>query len=319
MERRLISIRLALATVLSARTLACLAATILVLGYARPADAQQGALAYTFESGLQGFHPNGAGTTVSLDPFGATQGSATSMKLSLVAGQTFAAALSEGPQLTPLLADPPGLDFVVFDLTLTEEFPSEGYARIGISLFGASQPDYPGGQQFGLQVNYPTSDEVPVQPLAANVTHQIRINLSKALHPLTFETASFREIFGSGPNDLIPTGFEIYMSKSNNSQWTGYIYNIRLGVNPDANFNHDAQIDGVDLGIWKSSFGLNAGGDADKDGDTDGADFLAWQNQFGPAPGITAAPEPSTIVLAGAMLLGVASQVRRRRISAVGN
>ena len=71
--------------------------------------------------------------------------------------------------------------------------------------------------------------------------------------------------------------------------WTGYIDNIRLGVNPDANFNHDTQIDGVDLGIWKTSFGGGAGGDADHDSDTDGADFLVWQRQFGPVAGVATA------------------------------
>lgn len=42
-------------------------------------------------------------------------------------------------------------------------------------------------------------------------------------------------------------------------------------------FNSNATVDGVDLGIWQASYGLGNGADADRDGDSDGMDFLAWQ------------------------------------------
>src|SRR4051794_29693835 len=78
------------------------------------------ALAYSFENDLQGFHPNGLGTTITQDTIGATQGT-HSMKVSIVGGATFVGALT--PTLDPsIFGDPPGLDHVHFDMTITQRF-----------------------------------------------------------------------------------------------------------------------------------------------------------------------------------------------------
>jgi hypothetical protein len=81
--------------------------------------------------------------------------------------------------------------------------------------------------------------------------------------------------------------------------------NINLAEALSTDFDVDGDSDADDLTEWRLSFGDDAGGDADGDGDTDGSDFLAWQRQVGSvALGLhastTAAPEPSSIAMAGA-------------------
>jgi hypothetical protein len=54
----------------------------------------------------------------------------------------------------------------------------------------------------------------------------VRIDLSSATHPMTFATnQSFNQIFGtvgSGPNDMIPTGFQFFFNKSGDAPLTVY-------------------------------------------------------------------------------------------------
>jgi len=104
----------------------------------------------------------------------------------------------------------------------------------------------------------------------------------------------------ASPNDIIATGFQIYINKSNTAPWTGYVDNIRMGINPppaDADFNNDAAVDGLDLGIWKGAYNVSANGDADQDGYSDGNDFLIWQRQLGPVPPLSSVPEPASWVI----------------------
>lgn len=54
---------------------------------------------------------------------------------------------------------------------------------------------------------------------------------------------------------------------------------------PNADFNSDGTVDGVDGTLWEAGFGTTSGaeqsdGDADHDGDVDGSDFLNWQQSF---------------------------------------
>jgi hypothetical protein len=81
-----------------------------------------------------------------------------------------------------------------------------------------------------------------------------------------------------------------------------------------ADFDRDGDVDGDDFLDWQASFGVDAGGDADADGDTDGDDFLIWQSEFGTLAGngSAAVPEPSTWLLAAALLAGL---LARRRLS----
>ncbi|MCC6493191.1 MAG: hypothetical protein IT424_09235 [Pirellulales bacterium] len=273
----------------------------------------QGTTVYTFEPGLQGFGPNGGGVSIAWDTIGATEGE-HSMKMSIVQGATFVGTLTA--ELPPEIGDPPGLDFVIFDLTITEPFPAEGFIDAGITVFGASQPDDPNGQQFGLQAQF-FDNQFPLGDLPAG-THEVRMDLTSTTHPLTFATGqSFNDVFGtagSGPLDIIPTGFQIYINKSSTAPWTGYIDNIRVGLNPpalDADFNDDQQVDAGDLSIWGAAFGVDAKGDADGDLDSDGDDMLVWQRQFGPVAAVHAVPEPAAGWLAIAAAAGLLRARRR--------
>ncbi|BBO32192.1 dockerin type I domain-containing protein [Lacipirellula parvula] len=96
-----------------------------------------------------------------------------------------------------------------------------------------------------------------------------------------------------------------------------------------ADFNGDNIVNAADLAIWKLNFGVGlnpppaatkAQGDANGDGVVDGSDFLLIQQQYGgppvaiPASGgsIVGVPEPSSLVLAAAVL-GLPLAARRRR------
>lgn len=275
-------------------------------------------LAYSFETDLQGFGPNGLGVTVTSDTIGATEGT-NSMKVSIVAPATFVGAATT--QLEPFIGDPPGLDFLLFDLTLTSAFPTEGFVDAGVTVFGVTQPDFPGGQQPADAQFF--ANQVPLGDLAVG-THSIRMELSQAVHPVTFVTASFNEIFGtvgSGPNDIIPTGFQIYINKSSNAPWTGYIDNIRVGSNATGNggdYNADGVVDAADYTVWRDNLGAGPAGDGTTTGDllgvpdgvVDNFDYAYWVQQFGTSPGggspgvsgANATPEPSMLLIAALTL-----------------
>ena len=202
-------------------------AAALTLGAAGLAQA---APAYSFEGGSppDGFGPNGGGVTVTQDTIGATDGS-KSLKVSVVAGATFVGALS-GVVPAPL-NDPPGVGAILFDLTIApgQEFTG-GFAVVGVTIFGASQPGP--GQQFGLQSQF--ADFEHIGGKAAGTYKDIRIDLTSATHPLTFVGGqSFNAIFGpnpGAPNDVIPTGFQLFVNKSNDLPVSFYIDNVRTVV-----------------------------------------------------------------------------------------
>ncbi|MEM9658117.1 MAG: hypothetical protein AAF961_07130, partial [Planctomycetota bacterium] len=274
----------------------------------------QGTLVYSFEPDLEGFFGNGFGATTDQDEIGATEG-VSSMRLEIVEGATFVGALTD--DLAPEIGDPPGMDFVVFDLTILEEFPSEpgDFVDAGITIFGATQPDFPGGQQFGLQAQF-LANQVPLGGLSVG-THEIRMDLAEAVHPVTFETGSFNDIFGvegSDPDDMIPTGFQIYINKSSTAPWTGYFDNLRVGITGGPDFNQDGAVDGLDLPVWESAFGVDDGADADGDGISDGADFLIWQRQFDNSGSslVVSIPEPSAFFLAALACMACRGAIRLR-------
>jgi len=64
----------------------------------------------------------------------------------------------------------------------------------------------------------------------------------------------------------------------------GAVYVLFLKPPTPGDFDTDGDVDGVDLGIWETSYGRDDGADADGDGDSDGADFLIWQSNFSPPP-----------------------------------
>ncbi len=106
-------------------------------------------------------------------PIGATAG-ANSLKVSIVPGATFVGALTGN--LDPAFGNPPGVDHILFDLTIApgEEFTG-GFGIIGVTIFGASQPDYPGGQQFGLQAQFLTSNTLRAKQREPTTTSKLTL------------------------------------------------------------------------------------------------------------------------------------------------
>lgn len=278
-------------------------------------------LAFSFESGLQGFGPNGLGVTVTQDTIGATEGT-QSMKVSLVEGATFEGALTT--ELLPFIGDPPGLDFIVFDLTITEQFPEEAnFVDAGITVFASTQPDFPGGPFEGLSIQF-QADQVQLGDLPVG-THEVRMNLLNAVNPLTFTSQSFNEIvgeLGSDPNDLIPTSFQIYINKSADAPWTGYFDNIRTGSIGGPNggdYNGDGVVNAADYTVWRDSFPLGLGGDGTTTGDLlgvpdgtiDESDYDYWAQEYGNViASASGVPEPSTVFLT--LVAGVVGMLATR-------
>jgi hypothetical protein len=207
-------------------------ATVAVLASAGVVNAQT---LYSFETppvNPDGFGPNGGGVTISQDTIGATN-LLHSMKVDVVQGATFVGALTG--VVNPAIGDPPGLNTLYFDLTVTQPFTG-AFAVAGITIFGASQPGP--GQQFGLQAQFADIEHIEGKGPG---TYTVQIDLNSATNPLTFATGqSFNQIFGtvgSGPNDLIPTGVQLFFNKSNDAPLTVYIDNIRLSVPEPATFS----------------------------------------------------------------------------------
>jgi hypothetical protein len=187
-------------------------------------------LAYSFEGAAppDGFGANGGGVNVTQDTIGATQGT-NSMGVSVVAGATFVGALTSN--LPSSIGDPPGLEYILFDLTIPQggEFTGS-FALVGVTIFGATQPGP--GQQFGLQSQFADFEQIGGK--AAGTYNDVRIDLNSATHPTTFAAnQTFNQIFGPNPgasNDIIPTGFQFFFNKSNDAGMTVYIDNVRTFV-----------------------------------------------------------------------------------------
>ncbi|HEY4234693.1 MAG TPA: PEP-CTERM sorting domain-containing protein [Lacipirellulaceae bacterium] len=266
---------------------------------------------YSFETGTStapdGFGPNGGGT-VSQDTIGATSG-AHSLKYTVPAGATFTGALTSTID-TNVINNPPGIDHVLFDLTIApgDQFTGS-FARIGISVFGAV------GQSFGLQAQFrgvPAGQEEPhIDGLAPGTYKDMRINLTGATNPFDFETdQTFNQIFGSGENQLIPTGFQFQINKSNDAPVTIYIDNVRVGTTVAGDYNGNGIVDAADYTIWRDTLGSttdlrangdNAGASANV---IDQADYTFWKSRFGaisgPGSGALssgAVPEPASAAL----------------------
>ncbi|MEO0477051.1 MAG: hypothetical protein AAF085_13930 [Planctomycetota bacterium] len=294
-------------------------ATLIAVTWCSSAAAQL-ELVYSFEDGTQGFVPNGGLFPVEVDTIGATDG-VQSLEVAVPEPATFVGALTD--QVDAFVTVDP-LESVVFDLTITEMFPEEAaFVDAGITFFGSSQPDFPGGPFEGLQVQF-QADQVQLQDLQVG-THEIRIDLLSATNPLTFESGlPFNEIFGdfgSGPNDLIATGFQIYINKSADAPWTGYFDNIRVGVGPDGlpgDANGDGSVDLLDLDILGANFGLTpadlAEGDFNDDDIVDLLDLDILGANFGTmAAASTSVPEPSATMLVAAWLAAFAARLRAAR------
>jgi hypothetical protein len=238
------------------------------------------------------------------------------MKVAMT-GPTFVGA--QTALLHPAIGDPPGLDHVSFDLTITEPFlmeGEEGFAVVGVMVFGVDQAANPVQIQTG-----PSEDpalEFHIDGLEPG-TYPVTIDMTQfASHPITFEEGpiSFNDIIGtegSGPNDMIPTSFQLYFNKTGGLQFglTVYIDNIRVGMmsaDIDGDHNKDGKVDAADYVAWR------------KDPDAFGGDlgYSMWVQHFGEPAGGGAAgvPEPATLLVLVVAAAGVCGMRRPRSHSA---
>ncbi len=177
---------------------------------------------YSFEAGADGFF--GLGATVAQEPTIGVTHLENSLKYEVGAGGFVGARTETVVPVT--LNDPPGVGYVLFDVTLTDAYP-DTFADIGVTVFGHAL-NAPGGAQFGHQVQF--ADTVSIAALGAGTHLDQRIDLDQSVGPYRFGE-SFNDIFGPGPTDLtVASAFQFFISKNVLTPVTIYIDNVRLAV-----------------------------------------------------------------------------------------
>jgi hypothetical protein len=275
----------------------------------------QDLLAYSFET-IQGPGPDGfernptAGGTYTQDTIGATHGN-FSLKADLIAnGDTFVGVYTQLLNPTPhgaIIGDPPGIDHVLFDATVVDQFAGN-FADVGVTVFGCDQIG-----NCGLQRQFISQVSVDRPP---GTYTDLRIDLTDS-HGAG---ESFNDAFGeSGSGSpLIPTHFQLLINKAFGAPLTIYIDNVRVGMTPPAvegDYNGNGKVDAADYVLWRDG-GPLANEVADP-GTVSPADYTEWRARFGNPPagnslGSSSVPEPSC----GMMLLCAAAcrlAVRSRR------
>jgi len=212
--------------------LVCVATMVAILLSAGAVQAQ--VPAYSFEvivagganpPGPDGFF--GLGATVSQEPTIGVTHLENSLKYDVGVGGFVGARTEIVP---PTLNDPPGVKYVLFDLTLPAAYP-DTFANMGITVFGH---DLINGT-FGNQVQF--ADELAMAPLGAGTHLNQRIDLDFSLGPYVPSVGlSFNEIFG--PTDLlqVASAFQFYINKNVLTPITVYIDNVRFCVPEPTSF-----------------------------------------------------------------------------------
>jgi hypothetical protein len=192
---------------------------------------------YSFEVILPGGGPPGPdgffglGATVTQDTIGATH-LEHSMKYAVGVGGFVGARTEIVP---PTLNDPPGVQYVLFDLTLPAAYP-DTFANMGITIFGHDL-NAGGGTSFGNQVQF--ADELLMAPLGAGTHLNQRIDLDFSLGPYVPSIGkSFNEIFGTCDDCLsVASAFQFYINKNTLTPITVYIDNVRFVIPEPATFS----------------------------------------------------------------------------------
>lgn len=133
----------------------------------------------------------------------------------------------------------------------------------------------------------------------------------------SFDLLDFASASGSFTLSLPPLAAGLIWDDSN--LLTGGVLAVAAVPLDSADFNHDGEVDGLDLQQWQSNFGAtgqsdNALGDANGDTVVDGADFLLWQQRLNAGSGaLVATPEPSAWLLTAGMAAAASLRPRRRR------
>jgi hypothetical protein len=171
---------------------------------------------YSFEVGLDGFFGLGAATSAETT-IGVTDG-ATSLKyVAGVAG--FVGARTE-TVIPAGLNNPPGVQSILFDMTIEEIPVGLTFADIGLTIFGH---DLDNGS-FGIQNQF--TDTVSITALGVGQHLDLVIDLDSEF----FSGQSFNQIFGDDVSDLdVASAFQFYISKNAGVALTVYIDNVRLG------------------------------------------------------------------------------------------
>jgi hypothetical protein len=193
-----------------------------------PAAVQaQGTLAYSFESNVPPNGPDGffgLGATVSQEPIIGVTDAENSLKYEVGVGG-FVGARTESV-VPAALNDPPGVAYVLFDLTIPQAY-TDTFADLGVTVFGHAL-NAPGGPQFGHQVQF--ADQYEMAGLAPGTHLNQRINLDLSVGPYR-PGDSFNEIFGPGPSDLTQaSAFQFFINKNVLTPITIYIDNVRFVI-----------------------------------------------------------------------------------------
>jgi hypothetical protein len=117
--------------------------------------------------------------------------------------------------------NPPGVEYVLFDINIPEIPVGLTFADIGVTVFGH---DIDNGI-FGIQNQF--TDTVSIAALGVGQHFDRRIDLDSEF----FSGQSFNDIFGDDVADLdIASAFQFYMSKTAGISLTVYIDNVRVVV-----------------------------------------------------------------------------------------
>jgi hypothetical protein len=201
---------------------------------------------YSFEVVLPGGGPPGPdgffglGAAVAQEPVIGVTHLENSMRYTTSTGGFVGARTEIVP---PTLNNPPGVQYVLFDLNVPEIPAAVTFADIGITVFGH---DVDNGN-FGIQSQF--TDTVSIAALGVGQHNDRRIDLDSEF----FSGESFNEIFGSDTSDLdVASAFQFYISKSAGAgtALTVYIDNVRFVIPEPATFGL-LSVGAVVLGVMR--------------------------------------------------------------------